>query len=392
MYRLVGTLVLCQRFGAYVFQAQQTMALNYTVYENLNVVPPLVVVGISCLIGFVYAAVPFVFAQCCSNRKIAKRIKLYGLLGMYAAISFVFRDAIQKDLVVEKKKMVHKFVLYNRRISPVFIPAFFLVLPGLFSCFFASFWQMFLTGESYTCDPDLDCFPFHLHMGPIQENPIENCSDYITDDNITIICYQFVFKFADATALIGGLLTFTAVSIKLLGTVLVWSMSPGEEREEDGCCSGCFWDVNPVIENRELHEEKEEKEETNFFVARLWFYSYKLALASDEEEEETDNCYSRCYNSCSRCCNSCCFPSLKLFVRFVLVVLPLSAAGIALVLYFTVPLVYSVVQKRLIFVQYFAYTLTTCYLGVLSFLFFLTLHCSKANTQNTTRSSYKMLN
>ena len=149
------------------------MALNYTVYEKLNIVPPLVVACISCQVGLFYAVVPFVFAQC-SNRKIAKRIKLYSLLGMYAALSFVFRDAIQKDLVVEKGKMVHRFVLCNRRISPVFIPAFFLVLPGLFSCFFASFWQMFLTGESYTCDPDLDCFPFHLHMGHMQENPIEN--------------------------------------------------------------------------------------------------------------------------------------------------------------------------------------------------------------------------
>ena len=74
------------------------MAVNYTVYENLNIVPPLVVAVISLLIGFFYA-VCFLLASC-SNRKIAKRIRLYGLLGMYAAISFVFKDAIQKDLVM----------------------------------------------------------------------------------------------------------------------------------------------------------------------------------------------------------------------------------------------------------------------------------------------------
>lgn len=71
-------------------------------------------------------------------------------------------------------------MLFNRVISSKFIPALFVAIPGLFSCFFTSFWQVFLTGESYTCDPDLDCFPFDADRNYLQSDPIVNCSDFAT--------------------------------------------------------------------------------------------------------------------------------------------------------------------------------------------------------------------
>ena len=98
-----------------------------------------------------------------------------------------------------------------------------------------------------TCDPDMDCFPFDTDLNwSLQNDPIVNCTDFDTSDNVTIICYQLVFKPVDALGLVGGLLAFTQVSIKLLGHVLVWSMQPCHEEGERSCCKRyCFWSDSP---------------------------------------------------------------------------------------------------------------------------------------------------
>ena len=58
--------------------------------------------------------------------------------------------------------------------------------------------------ESYTCDPELDCFPFDANNNTnLQDDPIVNCTDFDISDNITIICYHFAFNFTDAGGLVG---------------------------------------------------------------------------------------------------------------------------------------------------------------------------------------------
>ena len=318
---------------------------SYNVYFNSNIVPPIVISAICVVIVFL-PMVLLILARGEDNTR--KKIRSFCLSETYAAISYVFKDAIQK--VEERRKI--KFVLFNQVISSGFIPALFLAIPGLFSCFFTSFWQVFLTGESYTCDPDLDCFPFDADRNYLQSDPIVNCSDFATSDNITIICYRFVYKFADGIGLIGGMLTFTAISVEVLGSVIVWSMRPDEKKKEIHCCnewkSICFWFTDQGIDTTDDQDEEE------------------------EEEEETEESCRVCKHIC--CC--CCCPLLKMIVRFMLVLVPSLSSVILLTLYFTVPSFNNVFSEHLSFASFFAYSFTIGYLGVLCAAFYVTLHRS----------------
>ena len=105
---------------------------SYYVYFNSNLVPTVVISVICVVIGFL-PMVLLILARGEGNTR--KKIRSFCLSGTYAAISYVFKDAIQK--VEERRKI--KFVPFNRVISSKFIPALFVAIPGLFSCFFTSF-------------------------------------------------------------------------------------------------------------------------------------------------------------------------------------------------------------------------------------------------------------
>ena len=72
----------------------QTMAHNsYYVYFNSNLVPTIVISVICVVIGFL-PMVLLILAQGKGNTR--KKIRSFCLSGTYAAISYVFKDAIQK--------------------------------------------------------------------------------------------------------------------------------------------------------------------------------------------------------------------------------------------------------------------------------------------------------
>lgn len=289
------------------------MGHSYTVYELADLVLPLVVGGVTVLLGFLVIFV-IIFIRCKLFQ--GKRVRIPCLFGMYAAISVVFRDAIKKKTT----KTGPVFVLWNRKISPISIPALFILLPGLFTCFITSFWGVFLIENSYTCDPALDCFPIDAEHGNLQNDPIVNCSDFNTNDNITILCYQFVFRFAAGTAFLGGLLAFTAIFIKLLGSLLVWSL------DLDG---------------------KEKK----------------------MEEEDEIEC-------CSVCCHHC-YPCLKTIVLATLIFSPLILTVVTLIALIAVPFVREALTDRQRALQFWPYYLTFFYIGCLVPTFILQLRRSK---------------
>ena len=277
-------------------------------------------------------------------------------------------------------RKVHKFILFNRIISRLLIPFVFPSITVFFVCFLVAFWGTFLNVESQnTCDPDLDCFPFDTHFNPLQNDPIVNCTDFNTSDNVAIICYQHMFKLVDALGLFGGLLTFTQVSIKLSGHVLVWSMQPcREERERDCCKRYCFWSDSP-----QRHDDID------------------LFLPDDLEAggccRRNPNCYTKLhvnshYNKVQYCCCSYCYPCFKIAVRVALVLGPFIIYIILIVAYFAVPSFRINANKYLGYqvamlpidvtfqnATFFVYTLILFYLGVLSFVFVVTLQCSKHN-------------
>lgn len=78
----------------------QTMAYySYNVYFNSNIVPPMVISAICVVIAFLPMALLFL-ARGDGNKR--KKIKTFCLSGTSSAISYVFKDAIQK--VEERKK------------------------------------------------------------------------------------------------------------------------------------------------------------------------------------------------------------------------------------------------------------------------------------------------
>ena len=178
----------------------------------------------------------------------------------------------------------------------------------------------------------------------------------------------------DALGLVGGLLAFTQVSIKLLGRVLVWSMQPCHKEGERGCC---FWSDSP-----QGHDDidlflPDDLEEGGCCSRTSCYTQYKLHVKPH-------------YNNVQYCCCSCCYPCFKIAVRVALVLIPLVIYITALVTFSAVPSFRNNVHKYLgyqvaIFqyatfhATFIAYTLILLYLGLLSFVFVITLHCSKHN-------------
>ena len=200
-----------------------------------------------------------------------------------------------------------------------------------------------------------------------------NCTDFDTSDNVTIICYQLVFQPIDALGLVGGLLAFTQVSIKVLGRVLVWSIQPCSEEGERGHCKRyCFWSDSP-----QRHDDIDlflpnDLEEGGCCSHKLCYAQYKLHVKPH-------------YNKVQYCCCSYCYSCFKIAVRFALVFVPLVIYTTVLVTYHAVPSIRNNIHKYLgyqtstfsFYAMFIAYTLISGYFGSLFFMFVITLQCSK---------------
>ena len=152
------------------------------------------------------------------------------------------------------------------------------------------------------------------------------------------------------------------------------------ERERDCCKRYCFWSDSP-----QRHDDID------------------LFLPDDLEAGGCCRCKPICYtnyklhvnphyNKVQHCCCSYCYPCFKIAVRVALVLGPLIIYIILFVAYYTIPsfrinankylgyqvamLLIDVTFQNAIF---FVYTLILFYLGVLSFVFVVTLQCSKHN-------------
>lgn len=114
----------------------------------------------------------------------------------------------------------------HKRKVPFFVIHLLFVLTALvFVCTCATFWDTFLVEESFGCNPGLDCFPLRENdLQTLSYTPIQSCSDYELIDNVTIVCYRFVFKYAEGFGDAGGIL-FLAINImKMYTIVLFWAV------------------------------------------------------------------------------------------------------------------------------------------------------------------------
>ena len=114
-------------------------------------------------------------------------------------------------------------IFHGRKIPAGTINLFFPFAVGIWMCACVTFWVIFLVEETFGCDPGLDCFPRQDNNSELlSHTPIQNCSDYDLIDNVTIVCYSFVFRYAEGVGAAGGVLVFAALFMKMYETTLFW--------------------------------------------------------------------------------------------------------------------------------------------------------------------------
>ena len=144
------------------------------------------------------------------------------------------------DYEVTEDEQGNKIAILHGRKAPIAVINFF--FPAgifVFVCACTTFWNVFLVAESFGCDPGLDCFPLQENDSePLSHTPIQNCSDYDYDlnDNITIVCYKFVFEYAEGIGAAGGILAFAVFIMKIYETVLFWAVDSPVTKS----CCGSF--------------------------------------------------------------------------------------------------------------------------------------------------------
>lgn len=80
---------------------------------------------------------------------------------------------------------------------------------------------------TYSCDPNLDCYPLPLASITYWSiPPIVNCSDYVTlPDNMTIVCFTFTFDYSQAFGAAGGVFAFAVFGIRIVLGIIIWLKS-----------------------------------------------------------------------------------------------------------------------------------------------------------------------
>ena len=105
----------------------------------------------------------------------------------------------------------------------------------LTACALMTFWYVFLVDVTYGCVSHLDCFLFPVGVSTAvagNMTPIMNCSEYeILPDNMTVLCFTFVFDYPQAIGAAGGVFAFAVLGIRAMIGILMWL----QNRNSDGC-------------------------------------------------------------------------------------------------------------------------------------------------------------
>lgn len=94
---------------------------------------------------------------------------------------------------------------------------FFIIFISLVLVSFILFWNTFTSNVFFGCDPHFDCFPLHTNnKTPIDTTPLKNCSEFAENENVTILCFQLVYRYSEGIGEAGGFLFIMQVIANLL--------------------------------------------------------------------------------------------------------------------------------------------------------------------------------
>ena len=181
---------------------------NYLVYELWLIIPATVIAALSYVIGILH---------CCCVRHQSSAA------GM---VKFLLGDIVEK----KEEEDGTKYLIQGHPLNGGVLRIVTIYSSMITSCALMTFWYEFLVDVTYSCDPNLDCYPvpppsFTVHNIP-SIPPIVNCSDYEPlPGNVTIVCFTFTFDYSQAFGAAGGVFAFAVFGIRTVIGIMTWLKS-----------------------------------------------------------------------------------------------------------------------------------------------------------------------
>ena len=185
---------------------------DYLVYALWLTIPASVASLLPCVV---------IILLCCSVRF---RSSTAGM------VKFLLGDLVEK----KEEEDGTEYLIQGQPLQGVFLSMVTYCTFTITSCALMTFWYEFLVDVTFSCDPNLDCYPVpapsfsfdNLKNSYLSIPPIVNCSDYETlPDNTTIVCFTFTFDYPQAFGAAGGVFAFAVFGIRAVIGIMVWLKS-----------------------------------------------------------------------------------------------------------------------------------------------------------------------
>ena len=120
----------------------------------------------------------------------------------------------------EYQKNSEAYFLYGVRVYRFVLQYLFIVLLTLLSVCILSFWNTFLAEATVDqCDHIQDCFLIHrANQTPIETNPIINCNNHPINEEVSILCFELVYRYSEGLGEAGGFL----FSMQVITNILIY--------------------------------------------------------------------------------------------------------------------------------------------------------------------------
>ena len=222
-----------------------TLKYSYNTYKYSAYVVPLLVLGFS-LIGVFVAAYtiilvswPFKKMAKLADKEISPRLmadlrgagkKIPCWTCIFGGLKLVYGHQID-EVVHPYPNQTNIYSICGRHVQPCLLVILFLVVVFVCNCTVVSFWSEFLIDESAQCDRHMDCFAFNNWGEIVQQEPLDNCTEYELE-SYDIHCFRFSFDYADALGNAGGVMILASVVMNIQAGL--WIGATSQQRK-------CLW-------------------------------------------------------------------------------------------------------------------------------------------------------